>query len=42
MTISVIIVSYNVKEFLHQCILSLKKSLENYDYEIIVVDNDSV
>lgn len=42
MTISVIIVSYNVKEFLHQCILSLKKALENYDYEIIVVDNDSV
>ncbi|RKY56115.1 MAG: hypothetical protein DRP89_02040 [Candidatus Neomarinimicrobiota bacterium] len=42
MTISVIIVSYNVKEFLQQCILSLKKSLGNYDYEIIVIDNNSV
>ena len=42
MTISVIIVNYNVKEFLQQCILSLKKSLKNQDAEIIVVDNASV
>lgn len=42
MQISVIIVSYNVKEFLQQSILSLKNSLNNIEHEIIVVDNDSV
>ncbi len=42
MTISVVIVSYNVKEFLQQCILSLKKSLEGINSEVIIVDNDSV
>ncbi len=42
MDISVVIVSYNVKEFLQQCIFSLRKSLENYQAEIIVVDNNSV
>ncbi|MDD5231122.1 MAG: glycosyltransferase [Candidatus Marinimicrobia bacterium] len=42
MRISVIIVSYNVKEFLQQCILSLKNALDGMEHEIIVVDNDSV
>ena len=42
MKISVIIVSYNVKEFLQQSILSLKNSLNGLDHEIIVVDNNSV
>ncbi len=42
MKISVIIISYNVKEFLQQSILSLKNSLNNIDHEIIVVDNNSV
>ena len=42
MQISVIIVSYNVKEFLQQCLLSLKNALEGLSSEIIVVDNDSV
>ncbi|MCF7885393.1 MAG: glycosyltransferase [Candidatus Marinimicrobia bacterium] len=42
MDISVIIVSYNVKEFLQQSLLSLKKTLKNLDSEIIVVDNASV
>ncbi|MCD6204220.1 MAG: glycosyltransferase [Candidatus Marinimicrobia bacterium] len=42
MKISVIIVSYNVKEFLQQCILSLKNALSNINHEIIVVDNNSV
>jgi GT2 family glycosyltransferase/lipopolysaccharide/colanic/teichoic acid biosynthesis glycosyltransferase len=40
--VSVIIVSYNVKEFLQQCILSVKNSLDNLEHEIIVVDNNSV
>jgi len=42
MQISVIIVSYNVKEFLQQCIFSLKTALDGLENEIIVVDNDSV
>ncbi len=42
MDISVVIVSYNVKEFLHQSILSLKKSLTGFKSEIIVVDNNSI
>ncbi|MDD5766225.1 MAG: glycosyltransferase family 2 protein, partial [Candidatus Marinimicrobia bacterium] len=41
MTVSVIIVSYNVKEFLYQCIVSLMKSLQGISSEIIVVDNNS-
>ncbi|MFA4838675.1 MAG: glycosyltransferase [Candidatus Neomarinimicrobiota bacterium] len=41
MTVSVIIVSYNVKEFLYQCIVSLIKSLQGISGEIIVVDNNS-
>ena len=39
--ISVIIVNYNVREFLHQSIVSLKKSLRGIPSEIIVVDNAS-
>lgn len=42
MTISVIIVSYNVKEFLQQCVLALKNALDGLDHEIIIVDNNSV
>jgi len=42
MRISVIIISYNVKEFLQQCILSLKTALDKFEHEIIIVDNDSV
>lgn len=40
--ISVIIVNYNVQEFLEQALLSLEKSLQNISSEIIVVDNASV
>jgi GT2 family glycosyltransferase len=39
--ISVIIVNYNVREFLHQSIISLKKALRGIPSEIIVVDNAS-
>jgi GT2 family glycosyltransferase len=42
MDLSVIIVSYNVKHFLKQCLFSVKKASENIDYEIFVVDNNSV
>ncbi len=39
--ISVIIVSYNVKEFLQQCLLSIRSALRNIPAEIFVVDNAS-
>ncbi|MBN1560988.1 glycosyltransferase [candidate division KSB1 bacterium] len=41
MKISIIIVSYNVREFLEQALLSLQKSLKNVSHEILVVDNAS-
>jgi len=39
--ISVIIVNYNVREFLRQSLLSLRKALQNLAAEIFVVDNAS-
>jgi len=39
--ISVIIVSYNVRDFLRQCLHSLEKAGEGMSVEIIVVDNAS-
>lgn len=41
MKITVIIVSYNVKYYLEQCLLSLKKSLQGIESEVYVVDNHS-
>ncbi|MCX6325932.1 MAG: glycosyltransferase family 2 protein [Bacteroidia bacterium] len=41
MELSVIIVSFNVRDFLKQCLLSVKKASENIDCEIFVVDNNS-
>lgn len=41
MKLSVVIVSYNVKPYLGQCIHSLLKALKNIDSEIIIIDNDS-
>ena len=41
MELSVIIVSYNVRDFLKNCLVSVKKSSENIDCEIFVVDNNS-
>ncbi len=40
--ISVVIVNYNVKDYLAQALLSLKRALKDIRYEIIVVDNASV
>ncbi len=42
MKLSVIIVNYNVKYFLEQCLISAQKALLNLEGEIWVVDNDSV
>lgn len=41
MKLSVIILNYNVRYFLEQCILSVERSLNGIDSEIIVVDNNS-
>ena len=41
MKITVIIVSYNVKYYLEQCLISLKKALHGIDSEVFVVDNHS-
>ena len=42
MKLSIIIVSYNVKFFLEQCLHSIINATNNIDAEIIVVDNHSV
>lgn len=41
MQLSVIILNYNVRYFLEQCILSVQKALQDIDGEIIVIDNNS-
>ncbi len=41
MTLTVILVSYNVRLFLDQALMSLQKALVGYDHQIIVVDNAS-
>lgn len=42
MILSVVIVNYNVKYFLEQCLLAVQKALINIDAEVFVVDNNSV
>ena len=41
MTLSIIIVNYNVRYFLEQCLHSVLKALQNIEAEIFVVDNNS-
>ena len=41
MQLSVIIVNYNVKHFLEQCLFSVQKAIEDMQAEVIVVDNNS-
>jgi GT2 family glycosyltransferase len=41
MELSVIIVSYNVREYLRNCLHSIRKATEKIDSEIFVVDNNS-
>lgn len=41
MKLSVIIVNYNVKFYLEQCIMSLRRALSGIDAEVFVVDNHS-
>lgn len=42
MKLSVVIVNYNVKHFLEQCLLSVKEASKGLDVEVFVVDNNSV
>lgn len=41
MQLSVIILNYNVRYFLEQCVLSVEKALAGIDGEIIIIDNNS-
>lgn len=41
MKLSIIIVSYNVKYYLEQCLLSVRRAIEGIDAEVIVIDNNS-
>ena len=41
MQLSVIILNYNVRYFLEQCVLSVQAALQDIDGEIIVIDNNS-
>lgn len=41
MQLSVIILNYNVRYFLEQCVLSVQNALETIEGEIIVIDNNS-
>ena len=41
MRLSIIIVNYNVKYFLEQCLHAVAKSATGFSHEIIVVDNAS-
>jgi GT2 family glycosyltransferase len=41
MQLSVIILNYNVRYFLEQCVLSVEKAIQHLEAEIIVIDNNS-
>ena len=42
MKLSIVIVNYNVRYFLEQCLFSVTKAVQNMESEIFVVDNSSV
>jgi O-antigen biosynthesis protein len=42
MKLSIVIVNYNVKYFLEQCLYSVRRASENLQTEVFVVDNNSV
>ena len=42
MDLSIVIVNYNVKYFLEQCLNAVYRAIKNLDVEIFVVDNNSV
>ena len=40
--LSIIIVNFNGKTYLESCLLALKKNIQKIDFEVIVVDNNSM
>jgi len=42
MKLSIVIVNYNVKHFLEQCLHSVRRAVKNIENEVFVVDNNSV
>ena len=40
--LSIVIVNYNVKHFLEQCLKSVQNATQDIDAEVFVVDNNSV
>ena len=42
MKLSIVIVNYNVKYFIEQCLHSVFKAIKNIDADVYVVDNNSV
>lgn len=40
-TLTIVIVSYNVRHYLEQCLASLRRALQGIDAEVVVVDNHS-
>ena len=42
MKLTVVIVNYNVKHFIEQCLYAVFKALKGIDGEVYVVDNNSV
>lgn len=41
MKLSIVIVNYNVKHYLEQCLCSVYKAVDNLQAEVLVVDNAS-
>ena len=41
MKLSILIVNYNVTQLLRNCLNSIQQYVQNIDYEVIVVDNQS-
>ena len=42
MDLSIIIVNYNVKYFIEQCLHSVHRAIKDIEAEVFVVDNNSV
>lgn len=41
MKLAIVIVNYNVKYYLHQCLMSVEKAIRDFTCDVIVVDNCS-
>lgn len=41
MKLSIVIVNYNVKYYLHQCLMSVEKAMRDFTCDVVVVDNCS-